>query len=83
MDRELREVEEEVLKSADKDIRESAQIIDEHRLNFGLVQVVYEWARNKVKNKTRNTQQQQNSSIISRLLNIIFVSFLFTSHLLK
>lgn len=49
MDRELREVEDDVLKNVDKEIRESAQIIDEHRLNFGLVQVVYEWARNKVR----------------------------------
>lgn len=50
MDRELREVEDDVMKDVDKEIRESAQMIDEERLNFGLVQVVYEWARNKVSN---------------------------------
>lgn len=48
MDRELREVEDDVMKDVDKEIRESAQMIDGERLNFGLVQVVYEWARNKV-----------------------------------
>lgn len=37
------------MKSADKDVREMAQIIQGERLNFGLVQVVYEWARDKVK----------------------------------
>lgn len=50
MDRELREVEDDVMKDVDKEIRESAQMIDGERLNFGLVQVVYEWARNKVFN---------------------------------
>lgn len=50
MDRELREVEDDVMKDVDKEIRESAQMIDGERLNFGLVQVVYEWARNKVSN---------------------------------
>lgn len=48
VDRELREVEDDVMKDVDKEIRESAQMIDGERLNFGLVQVVYEWARNKV-----------------------------------
>lgn len=50
VDRELREVEDDVMKDVDKEIRESAQMIDGERLNFGLVQVVYEWARNKVSN---------------------------------
>lgn len=50
VDRELREVEDDVMKDVDKEIRESAQMIDGERLNFGLVQVVYEWARNKVFN---------------------------------
>lgn len=49
VDRELREVEDDIMKDVDKEIRESAQMIDGDRLNFGLVQVVYEWARNKVK----------------------------------
>lgn len=48
MDRELREVEDDVMTNVDKEIRESAQMLDGDRLNFGLVQVVYEWARNKV-----------------------------------
>lgn len=48
VDRELREVEDDVMKNVDKEIRESAQMLDGERLNFGLVQVVYEWARNKV-----------------------------------
>lgn len=36
------------MKNVPKEIRESAQLNEEERLNFGLVQVVYEWARNKV-----------------------------------
>lgn len=32
----------------EKEVRESFQLAEEERLNFGLVQVVYEWARNKV-----------------------------------
>lgn len=48
VDRELREVEDDVMKNVDKEIRESAQMVEEERLNFGLVQVVYEWAKNKV-----------------------------------
>lgn len=37
------------MKNVEKEIRESAQMLEENRLNFGLVQVVYEWARNKVR----------------------------------
>lgn len=48
VDRELRETEDEIMKNVDRDVRESAQLLEEDRLNFGLVQVVYEWARNKV-----------------------------------
>lgn len=48
VDRELREAEDDVMTNVDKEIRESAQMLDGERLNFGLVQVVYEWARNKV-----------------------------------
>lgn len=51
VDRELREVEDDVMTNVDKEIRESAQMLDGERLNFGLVQVVYEWARNKVSDK--------------------------------
>lgn len=40
------------MKDADKEVRESAQLLDGERLNFGLVQVVYEWARAKVSTKT-------------------------------
>lgn len=36
------------MKTASDDVRESAQLLDGERLNFGLVQVVYEWARAKV-----------------------------------
>lgn len=36
------------MKEADKEVRETAQLLDGERLNFGLVQVVYEWARAKV-----------------------------------
>lgn len=36
------------MKNMDREVRESAQLLEEERLNFGLVQVVYEWARNKV-----------------------------------
>lgn len=50
MEREIREVEDDIMKSAEKEVRESAQMIDGERLNFGLVLVVYEWARNKVNN---------------------------------
>lgn len=48
VEREIRQVEDAVMTTADKDVRESAQMIDGERLNFGLVRVVYEWARNKV-----------------------------------
>lgn len=48
VDRELREAEDKVMENVEKEIRESAQMLDGERLNFGLVQVVYEWARNKV-----------------------------------
>lgn len=48
MDREIRLVEDDIMQNVDKEIRESAQMIGGERLNFGLVQVVYEWARNKV-----------------------------------
>lgn len=48
VDRALKEVEDEVMQGAEKDIRETAQILNADRLNFGLVQVVYEWARDKV-----------------------------------
>lgn len=44
----MREVEDEVMKDADKEVRETAQLLDFERLNFGLVRVVYEWARAKV-----------------------------------
>lgn len=44
----MREVEDEIMSDADKEVRELAQLIDGERLNFGLVQVVYEWARAKV-----------------------------------
>lgn len=50
VDRELREVEDNVIEGVDKETRETAQMSEIERLNFGLVQVVYEWARNKVKN---------------------------------
>lgn len=49
VDRELREVEETVMEDVDKETRETAQLLNFERLNFGLVQVVYEWARDKVK----------------------------------
>lgn len=52
VDRTLREVEDEVMKDAGKEVRESAQLLDGERLNFGLVQVVYEWARAKVSKHT-------------------------------
>lgn len=48
MDRELRATEDDVMANVEKEIRESAQMLEEDRLNFGLVQVVYEWSRNKV-----------------------------------
>lgn len=51
VDRELRETEDDVMKNVDREVRESAQSLEEDRLNFGLVQVVYEWARNKVISK--------------------------------
>lgn len=48
VDRELRETEDDVMKNVDREVRETAQSLEEDRLNFGLVQVVYEWARDKV-----------------------------------
>lgn len=53
VDRTVREVEDEVMKEAGKEISETAQFFDAERLNFGLVQVVYEWARAKVINNHR------------------------------
>lgn len=46
------------MKNVDKEVRESAQLLDEERLNFGLVQVVYEWARNKVKINVNTSMQK-------------------------
>lgn len=50
------------MKNVDKDIRETAQMVDGERLNFGLVQVVYEWARDKVIERLQKSFQ--NSKII-------------------
>lgn len=44
----MREVEDAVMKEDAKQVSEAAQLFDGERLNFGLVQVVYEWARAKV-----------------------------------
>lgn len=48
VDTELRKSENEVMADLEPDVRHSFQAAEEQRLNFGLVQVVYEWARNKV-----------------------------------
>lgn len=52
---------------AEKDIRETAQIVNAERLNFGLVQVVYEWARNKV----GDFNQNQKLILKANKLNIL------------
>lgn len=48
VDRELRITEDDIMTNVSDEVRQSAQMLDGERLNFGLVQVVYEWARSKV-----------------------------------
>lgn len=48
MDVDLKKQEADAMADLDPDVRNSFLAAEEQRLNFGLVQVVYEWARNKV-----------------------------------
>lgn len=61
------------MKNVEKEIRESAQMLEEGRLNFGMVQVVYEWARNKVSHEKKNIHTHAKS-----ILSFIWFNLLFT-----
>lgn len=66
----------QVMNNVELDVRQSFQAAEEERLNFGLVQVVYEWARNKVSEAMEEAQ-------CTNIHFIYFINFNICSHLLR